>query len=32
MMKSKNLNINVSPIEIYKAWISQRETETGEAS
>jgi len=31
VMKKKH-NINTSPIEIYKNWISQRETETGEAS
>ncbi|XP_076802630.1 ras GTPase-activating-like protein IQGAP1 isoform X2 [Clavelina lepadiformis] len=32
VMKNKSLNINMSPVEIYKAWISQKETETGEAS
>ena len=32
VMKNKSLNINMSPVEIYKSWISQRETETGEAS
>ena len=32
VMKNKSLNININPAEIYKAWISQRETETGEAS
>nr|XP_039271363.1 ras GTPase-activating-like protein IQGAP1 isoform X2 [Styela clava] len=32
VMKDKALNINMSPVEIYKAWIGQKETETGEAS
>uniref|UniRef100_H2Z717 Ras GTPase-activating-like protein IQGAP1 n=1 Tax=Ciona savignyi TaxID=51511 RepID=H2Z717_CIOSA len=32
VMKNKALNINMSPVEIYKSWISQKETETGEAS
>nr|CAB3256707.1 IQ motif containing GTPase activating protein homolog [Phallusia mammillata] len=32
VMKNKTLSINMSPVEIYKAWISQKETETGEAS
>uniref|UniRef100_H2Z718 IQ motif containing GTPase activating protein 3 n=1 Tax=Ciona savignyi TaxID=51511 RepID=H2Z718_CIOSA len=31
VMKNKALNINMSPVEIYKSWISQKETETGEA-
>lgn len=31
VMNDKSLNINMSPVEIYKAWISQKETETGEA-
>nr|XP_018671818.1 IQ motif containing GTPase activating protein homologue isoform X1 [Ciona intestinalis] len=32
VLKNKTLNINMSPVEIYKSWISQKETETGEAS
>jgi len=32
VMNNKNLNINNDPIEIYKSWINQTETETGEAS
>lgn len=32
VMKNKSLNINMSPVEIYRSWINQKETETGEAT
>uniref|UniRef100_H2Z719 Ras GTPase-activating-like protein IQGAP1 n=1 Tax=Ciona savignyi TaxID=51511 RepID=H2Z719_CIOSA len=32
LLAKNSLNINMSPVEIYKSWISQKETETGEAS
>ncbi|XP_072038418.1 ras GTPase-activating-like protein IQGAP1 isoform X2 [Amphiura filiformis] len=32
VLEDKSLNINTNPVEVYKAWISQTETETGEAS
>ncbi|XP_072167571.1 ras GTPase-activating-like protein IQGAP1 [Diadema setosum] len=32
VMDNKNLNINTNPVEVYKQWINQMETETGEAS
>ena len=28
----KNLVINTSPVEVYKQWINQMETETGEST
>lgn len=31
IIDDKNLNINTSPVEIYKAWVNQVETTTGEA-
>ena len=31
VMEDKNLNINTNPVEVYKQWINQTETETGEA-
>lgn len=32
VMEDKNLNINTNPVEVYKQWINQMETQTGEAS
>ncbi|XP_033108850.1 ras GTPase-activating-like protein IQGAP1 isoform X3 [Anneissia japonica] len=32
VMDDKNININTNPVEVYKAWINQKETETGEAT
>lgn len=32
VMDDKKLNINTNPVDVYKAWINQTETETGEAS
>ena len=31
VLEDKNVNININPVDVYKAWISQTETETGEA-
>ena len=31
VLKDKNLSINTNPLEVYKAWINQMESETGEA-
>uniref|UniRef100_A0A8C4YBN9 IQ motif containing GTPase activating protein 2 n=1 Tax=Gopherus evgoodei TaxID=1825980 RepID=A0A8C4YBN9_9SAUR len=32
IMDDKSLLINTSPVEVYKAWVNQLETQTGEAS
>ncbi|XP_074632574.1 ras GTPase-activating-like protein IQGAP1 isoform X3 [Acropora palmata] len=32
VLHDKNLSINTNPIEVYKAWINQMESETGQAS
>ncbi|XP_056601465.1 ras GTPase-activating-like protein IQGAP2 [Triplophysa dalaica] len=32
IIEDKNLGINTNPIDIYKAWVNQLETATGEAS
>ncbi|XP_071965733.1 ras GTPase-activating-like protein IQGAP1 isoform X2 [Antedon mediterranea] len=32
IMDDKNININTNPIDVYKTWINQQETETGEAT
>ncbi|CAG07881.1 unnamed protein product [Tetraodon nigroviridis] len=32
IIDDKNLNINTNPVDIYKAWVNQVETTTGEAS
>ncbi|KAM4708795.1 ras GTPase-activating-like protein IQGAP2 isoform 2-T2 [Discoglossus pictus] len=32
IIEDKNLIINTSPVEVYKAWVNQLETATGEAS
>lgn len=32
VMDDKTLNINTNPVEVYKQWINQMETQTGEAS
>lgn len=31
IIDDKNLNINTNPVDIYKAWVNQVETATGEA-
>ena len=31
VLNDKNLSINTNPLEVYKAWINQMESETGEA-
>lgn len=31
IIDDKNLNINTNPVDIYKAWVNQVETTTGEA-
>lgn len=31
ILNDKNLSINTNPLEVYKAWINQMESETGEA-
>ena len=31
VLNDKNLSINTNPLEVYKAWINQRESETGQA-
>ena len=31
IISDKDLLINVNPVDIYKAWINQRESETGES-
>ena len=31
VIDDKNLTINTNPIEVYKQWINQKETETGVA-
>lgn len=31
VLNDKNLSINTHPLEVYKAWINQRESETGQA-
>ena len=31
-MEDSDLNMNIHPLEVYKAWISRTEMETGEAS
>lgn len=31
IIEDKNLNINTNPVDIYKAWVNQVETTTGEA-
>ncbi|MEQ2192998.1 Ras GTPase-activating-like protein iqgap1 [Xenoophorus captivus] len=32
IMDDKTLNIKTDPVDIYKGWVNQMETETGEAS
>uniref|UniRef100_A0A452RMY1 IQ motif containing GTPase activating protein 2 n=1 Tax=Ursus americanus TaxID=9643 RepID=A0A452RMY1_URSAM len=32
ILEDKALTINTSPVEVYKAWVNQLETQTGEAS
>ncbi|XP_034870567.1 ras GTPase-activating-like protein IQGAP2 isoform X3 [Mirounga leonina] len=32
ILDDKSLTINTSPVEVYKAWVNQLETQTGEAS
>uniref|UniRef100_H2SJJ6 IQ motif containing GTPase activating protein 2 n=1 Tax=Takifugu rubripes TaxID=31033 RepID=H2SJJ6_TAKRU len=32
IIEDKNLNINTNPVDIYKAWVNQVESATGEAS
>nr|XP_054368450.1 ras GTPase-activating-like protein IQGAP2 isoform X1 [Mirounga angustirostris] len=32
ILDNKSLTINTSPVEVYKAWVNQLETQTGEAS
>eukprot|EP00116_Pleurobrachia_bachei_P003141 sb/3463403/ len=32
VMEDKELNMNIHPLEVYKAWISRMESETGQAS
>jgi len=32
VMEDSDLNMNIHPLEVYKAWISRTETETGEPS
>lgn len=32
VLHDKNLSINTNPLEVYKAWINQMESETGQAS
>ena len=31
VLNDKNLSINTNPLEVYKAWINQMESETGQA-
>ena len=31
VMEDKKLSINTSPTDVYKAWINQMESQTGEA-
>ena len=31
-MEDSDLNMNIHPLEVYKAWISRTEMETGEPS
>ena len=31
-MEDSDLNMNIHPLEVYKAWISKTEMETGEPS
>lgn len=31
ILDDKSLAINTSPVEVYKAWVNQLETQTGEA-
>lgn len=31
VLNDKNLSINTNPLEVYKAWINQTESETGTA-
>lgn len=30
VMNDKNLIINTNPVDVYKAWVNQKESETGE--
>ncbi|XP_031561536.1 ras GTPase-activating-like protein IQGAP1 isoform X2 [Actinia tenebrosa] len=32
ILKDKNINVNTSPQDVYKSWINQMETETGQTS
>lgn len=31
IIENKNLGINTNPVDVYKAWVNQLETATGEA-